>query len=69
MCPTSNLHTGAAPSMAEHPIGLLRDLNYRVTVNTDNRLMSDVNSPTSSSVSRRPLAMTPTTWNGSRSTR
>ncbi|MGH7747459.1 MAG: adenosine deaminase, partial [Candidatus Dormibacteria bacterium] len=42
MCPTSNVHTGAAPSLAEHPIGLLRRLRFRVTVNTDNRLMSDV---------------------------
>jgi adenosine deaminase len=41
MCPSSNVHTGAAPSMAEHPIGLLRRLRFRVTVNTDNRLMSD----------------------------
>ncbi|MEV7969982.1 adenosine deaminase [Sphaerisporangium sp. NPDC088356] len=41
MCPTSNLQTGAAPSLAEHPIGLLRRLHFRVTVNTDNRLMSD----------------------------
>ncbi|MEE1939356.1 adenosine deaminase [Streptomyces sp. TRM 70361] len=40
MCPTSNLQTGAAPSYAEHPIGLLRRLRFRVTVNTDNRLMS-----------------------------
>ena len=40
MCPSSNVHTGAAPSVAEHPIGLLRDLRMRVTVNTDNRLMS-----------------------------
>ncbi|GAA2643211.1 adenosine deaminase [Nonomuraea recticatena] len=40
MCPTSNLQTGAAPSIAEHPIGLLRRLHFRVTVNTDNRLMS-----------------------------
>jgi adenosine deaminase len=40
MCPTSNVHTGAAPSIAEHPIGLLRRLRFRVTVNTDNRLMS-----------------------------
>jgi adenosine deaminase len=40
MCPTSNLMTGAAPSIAEHPIGLLRRLYFRVTVNTDNRLMS-----------------------------
>jgi adenosine deaminase len=42
MCPTSNVHTSAAHSIAEHPIGLLRDLRFRVTVNTDNRLMSGV---------------------------
>ena len=42
MCPTSNVHTGAVGSIAEHPIDLLRRLRYRVTVNTDNRLMSDV---------------------------
>ena len=40
MCPTSNVMTGAAASIAEHPIGLLRQLNFRVTINTDNRLMS-----------------------------
>ena len=42
MCPTSNVHTAAAASIAEHPIDLLRRLRYRVTVNTDNRLMSGV---------------------------
>jgi adenosine deaminase len=40
LCPSSNVQTGAAPSIAEHPIGLLRDLRFRATVNTDNRLMS-----------------------------
>ncbi|MFI8999705.1 adenosine deaminase [Streptomyces sp. NPDC053541] len=40
MCPTSNLQTGAAASYREHPIGLLRKLHFRATVNTDNRLMS-----------------------------
>jgi adenosine deaminase len=40
MCPSSNIQTGAATSFAEHPIGLLTDLRFRVTVNTDNRLMS-----------------------------
>ena len=40
MCPSSNVQTGAAASIAEHPIGLLRRLGFRVTVNTDNRLMS-----------------------------
>jgi adenosine deaminase len=42
MCPTSNVQTGAARSISEHPIGLLRQLSFRVTVNTDNRLMSGV---------------------------
>ncbi|MBD35406.1 MAG: adenosine deaminase [Actinobacteria bacterium] len=42
LCPTSNVHTGAVGSIAEHPIGLLRELGFRVTLNTDNRLMSDV---------------------------
>jgi len=41
MCPSSNVQTGAASSIAEHPIGLLHDLRFRVTVNTDNRLMSE----------------------------
>ena len=40
MCPTSNVQTGAAESIERHPIGLLRRLGFRVTVNTDNRLMS-----------------------------
>jgi adenosine deaminase len=40
LCPSSNVQTGAAASIAEHPIGLLSRLRFRVTVNTDNRLMS-----------------------------
>ena len=40
MCPASNVQTGAAASIGEHPIGLLTRLRFRVTVNTDNRLMS-----------------------------
>ncbi|HMD25324.1 MAG TPA: adenosine deaminase [Streptosporangiaceae bacterium] len=42
MAPTSNVQTGAARSIAEHPIRILRQLQFRVTVNTDNRLMSQV---------------------------
>ena len=42
MCPTSNVQTGAAPSIERHPLRLLRQLQFRVTVNTDNRLMSQV---------------------------
>jgi adenosine deaminase len=42
MCPTSNVQTGAVASISEHPIGLLREMLFRVTVNTDNRLISGV---------------------------
>jgi adenosine deaminase len=40
MCPSSNVQTGAVGGIAEHPVTLLKDLRFRVTVNTDNRLMS-----------------------------
>jgi adenosine deaminase len=42
MCPTSNVHTGAVGSVVDHPFDLLRRLRFRVTLNTDNRLMSGV---------------------------
>lgn len=41
MCPSSNVQTGAVASIAEHPFDQLARLRFRVTVNTDNRLMSD----------------------------
>jgi adenosine deaminase len=40
VCPSSNVHTGVSPTIREHPIKMLVDLRFRVTVNTDNRLMS-----------------------------
>ena len=40
LCPTSNLQTGAAKNIEQHPIGILAKLRFRVTLNTDNRLMS-----------------------------
>ncbi|MFN8052334.1 MAG: adenosine deaminase [Acidimicrobiales bacterium] len=44
LCPTSNVHTSAAgvTSLADHPIDRLAEAGFAVTVNTDNRLMSDV---------------------------
>ena len=42
MCPTSNVQTGAVESIADHPLRLMGQLRFRVTVNTDNRLMSQV---------------------------
>jgi len=41
LCPSSNVQTGAVDSIAEHPFDLLARTRFRVTVNTDNRLMSD----------------------------
>ncbi|MEI7893096.1 MAG: adenosine deaminase [Myxococcales bacterium] len=40
-CPSSNVQTGAVAAIADHPFDLLARLRFRVTVNTDNRLMSD----------------------------
>lgn len=40
LCPLSNVHSGAAGSLREHPAGLLLRAGYAVTLNTDNRLMS-----------------------------
>ncbi len=42
LCPTSNVHTGGVARFEDHPLDLLRRLRFRVTVNTDNRLMSGV---------------------------
>jgi len=41
LCLLSNVHTGAAPSLAEHPFRILYEEKFRVTLNTDNRLMSN----------------------------
>ena len=42
VCPTSNVHTGVVADVADHPIARLRKAGFRVTLNTDNRLMSGV---------------------------
>jgi adenosine deaminase len=41
ICLLSNVHTGAARSLSEHPFKILYQEKFRVTLNTDNRLMSD----------------------------
>ncbi len=40
-CPSSNVQTGAVRDLASHPLKLYYDLGLRVTVNTDNRLVTD----------------------------
>ena len=42
VCPTSNVHTGAVPTLAEHPIGRMLETGLSVSCSTDNRLMSGV---------------------------
>jgi adenosine deaminase len=42
-CPTSNLHTGAIPSLEAHPLPKWLRLGVRACVNTDNTLLSSVN--------------------------
>jgi adenosine deaminase len=41
ICLLSNVHTGAAHSVADHPFKILYQEKFRVTLNTDNRLMSN----------------------------
>ena len=41
ICLISNVHTGAAKSLADHPFKIFYQAKFRVTLNTDNRLMSD----------------------------
>jgi len=41
MCLSSNVHTGAAESLERHPFGIYHRYGFRVTLNTDDRLMSD----------------------------
>jgi adenosine deaminase len=40
-CPSSNVQTGAVAALSSHPLKLYHDLGVRVTVNTDNRLITD----------------------------
>jgi adenosine deaminase len=46
IAPSSNVQTGAYPSLAEHPVDRLHRLGFAVTLNTDNRLMSGVSAST-----------------------
>lgn len=41
VCPSSNVQTGAVPSLSAHPLKFYFDYGLRVTINTDNRLITD----------------------------
>ena len=42
ICPTSNVQCGAYSNVSEHSFGALFNAGFNVTINTDNRLMSDI---------------------------
>ena len=41
ICPSSNVQTGAVSELASHPVKFYFDFGLRVTINTDNRLITD----------------------------
>jgi adenosine deaminase len=41
VCPSSNVQTGAVESLERHPVKLYADLGARVTINTDNRMVTN----------------------------
>lgn len=43
VCPTSNVQTGVCASVATHPVGVLIDAGFRVSINCDNRLLGRTN--------------------------
>jgi adenosine deaminase len=42
LCPTSNMQCGSCESISKHPFKKLYDAGFNVTINTDNRLMSNI---------------------------
>jgi len=42
ICLTSNVHTGAVQKLEDHPFGVFYKYRFRVTLNTDNRMMSGI---------------------------
>ena len=43
VCPTSNIHTCMFPSIEEYPLRKLMDAGVKVTINTDNMTVSNIN--------------------------
>jgi len=58
ICLTSNVDTGAVRSIGEHPFGLLFKERFRVTLNTDDRLMSDTTMTNEFRIARRVFRLT-----------
>jgi adenosine deaminase len=59
-CPSSNVQTGAVADMASHPFKFYLDFGIRVTINTDNRLITDTTATKELSVVSKQFGLTAT---------
>ena len=57
-CPSSNVQTGAVADMASHPFKFYLDFGIRVTINTDNRLITDTSVTKELSIVSRQFGLT-----------
>jgi adenosine deaminase len=58
MCPSSNVQTGSVAGFASHPLRFYFDFGLRVTVNTDNRLITDTTVTKELSIAHREMGFT-----------
>jgi adenosine deaminase len=58
MCPSSNVQTRSVADMKSHPLKFYFDFGLRVTVNTDNRLITDTTSTKELWVAHREMGFT-----------
>jgi len=58
MCPSSNVQTGSVAGFASHPLKFYFDFGLRVTINTDNRLITDTTVTKELSVAHREMGFT-----------
>jgi adenosine deaminase len=58
ICLLSNVHTGATPNLEQHPFKILYQEKFRVTLNTDNRLMSNTSMTQEFEVASETFALT-----------
>jgi adenosine deaminase len=57
ICLSSNVHTGAVESIERHPFGIYQRYGFRVTLNTDDRLMSDTTMTKEFTLAQRAFAL------------
>ncbi len=58
MCPSSNVQTGSVADMRSHPLKFYFDFGLRVTINTDNRLITDTSLTKELGIAHREMGFT-----------